>query len=96
MHSTAGQIAGSPATESCNASSASGWPGEPGPKSGDHSGTDCFRTADYDEITERVRARAYQLWQAAGSPENCADDFWYEAEKQVRACVVSMKEGQPC
>ncbi|WP_074987356.1 DUF2934 domain-containing protein [Paraburkholderia tropica] len=46
-------------------------------------------------MTDRVRERAYQLWQAAGSPENCADDFWYEAEKQLRAVVVSMKEGQP-
>ncbi|MFP3707992.1 DUF2934 domain-containing protein [Paraburkholderia sp. SIMBA_009] len=95
MHSNAGQFAGSPAKESSNASNASGWPGKPGPKSGDQSGTDRLRTADYDEITDRVRERAYQLWQAAGSPENCADDFWYEAEKQLRAVVVSMKEGQP-
>jgi DUF2934 family protein len=34
---------------------------------------------------EDIRARAYQLWQAAGQPEGEMDRFWYEAEKQLLA-----------
>jgi hypothetical protein len=41
-----------------------------------------------DQLNERIRERAYQLWQLAGSPDNRADDFWLEAEMQVRAGAV--------
>ncbi|MEX3943824.1 DUF2934 domain-containing protein [Paraburkholderia sp. BR10937] len=66
-----------------------GWPGKPGPDP--HAGDSIGPSAD-EEMTERIRVRAYQLWQAAGSPENRADDYWYEAETQVRAGVVPPKQ----
>lgn len=94
MHSKAGQSAVSRATESDNASGGAGWPGKPGPKSGDQAGADRRGTPADEEMTERIRERAYQLWQAAGSPENRADDYWYEAETQVRAGVVPVKSGR--
>ncbi|MGY8681212.1 DUF2934 domain-containing protein [Bradyrhizobium sp. UFLA05-153] len=36
--------------------------------------------ADSDEI----RARAYKLWEEAGKPEGRIDEFWYEAEQQLK------------
>jgi DUF2934 family protein len=34
---------------------------------------------------QEIRDRAYRLWQAAGEPEGRADDFWYQAEKELLA-----------
>jgi hypothetical protein len=33
---------------------------------------------------ERIRARAYELWQAAGSPDGDGTRFWYTAEHEIR------------
>jgi hypothetical protein len=38
-----------------------------------------------DEREERVRRRAYQLWEDDGAPEGKADEYWGRAEKQVAA-----------
>lgn len=35
-----------------------------------------------DDLQERIRQRAYFLWQAAGEPEGRGDFFYREAEKQ--------------
>jgi hypothetical protein len=94
MRGKAGQTVGSQAAESGNASGGAGWPGKPGAKSNDQMGGDHAVTPAEEGMTERIRARAYQLWQAAGSPENCADDYWYEAETQVRAGVVPVKNAR--
>lgn len=37
--------------------------------------------SDYDQ--ERIRERAYALWERAGSPEGDDLSFWIEAERQV-------------
>lgn len=34
---------------------------------------------------DRIRQRAYQLWEDDGSPEGRADDYWGRAEAQVNA-----------
>lgn len=37
---------------------------------------------DTDEVTEqRIRERAFQLWQDAGCPEGRADEFWHLAKE---------------
>ena len=33
---------------------------------------------------EQIRERAHQLWEAAGSPEGREQEFWYQAEKELR------------
>lgn len=33
---------------------------------------------------EDIRTRAYYLWEAAGRPDNSGQDFWYQAEKELR------------
>ncbi|WP_416338932.1 DUF2934 domain-containing protein [Paraburkholderia sp. CNPSo 3076] len=38
-----------------------------------------------DQREERVRRRAYQLWEDDGAPEGRADEYWSRAEKQVAA-----------
>lgn len=35
-----------------------------------------------------IRARAYKLWEEAGKPEGRMDEFWYEAERQLKAQQV--------
>jgi hypothetical protein len=37
-----------------------------------------------DELTQRIRHRAQEKWQLAGYPENRSEEFWLEAEKEVR------------
>ena len=39
----------------------------------------------HDEYERRVRERAYQLWEAAGSPSGDSDRFWFEAQQQFDA-----------
>lgn len=34
---------------------------------------------------ERVRERAYDIWQRAGRPEGQAMDFWLQAEAEIAA-----------
>jgi hypothetical protein len=36
-------------------------------------------------MEERIRQRAYRLWQEDGSPEGRADDYWYRAARQIAA-----------
>jgi hypothetical protein len=36
-------------------------------------------------IEQRIRQRAYRLWQDDGSPDGHADDYWHEAAKQIEA-----------
>jgi hypothetical protein len=33
---------------------------------------------------ERIRARAYELWEQAGSPDGDGTHFWYQAEHEIR------------
>lgn len=32
---------------------------------------------------DKVRERAYQLWEQAGSPEGREREFWYDAEREL-------------
>lgn len=33
---------------------------------------------------QAIRDRAFQLWEAAGKPEGRQDQFWLEAERQLK------------
>jgi hypothetical protein len=35
--------------------------------------------------TERIAARAYEIWQANGCPEGRDAEYWYQAERELRA-----------
>jgi hypothetical protein len=37
-----------------------------------------------DPTEERIRTRAHQLWEAAGSQEGREDEFWQEAERELK------------
>lgn len=34
---------------------------------------------------ERIRRRAFQLWEKAGSPDKHTDEYWHRAEAEVSA-----------
>ncbi|HSN15007.1 MAG TPA: DUF2934 domain-containing protein [Anaeromyxobacteraceae bacterium] len=34
---------------------------------------------------ERIAARAYEIWQANGCPEGRDAEYWYQAERELRA-----------
>ena len=36
-------------------------------------------------VEERVRERAYQLWERDGSPEGHADEYWHQAWAEIMA-----------
>jgi hypothetical protein len=40
------------------------------------------------EHEERIRTRAYFLWQEAGSPEGRAEEFWHQARR------LELEEGE--
>ena len=33
---------------------------------------------------EEIRVRAHELWEQAGKPEGREDEFWHQAEKELR------------
>lgn len=35
------------------------------------------------ELEERIRQRAYELWEDAGRPEGGAEHFWHQAERDI-------------
>jgi hypothetical protein len=38
---------------------------------------------EMDEYTERVRSKAYEIWEHEGKPDGRALEHWLEAERQV-------------
>jgi Protein of unknown function (DUF2934) len=36
-----------------------------------------------DEREDRIRQRAYELWQQEGTPDGKPDDHWYQAEREI-------------
>lgn len=36
-----------------------------------------------DEREDRIRNRAYELWQRDGAPDGKPDDHWYQAEREI-------------
>jgi Protein of unknown function (DUF2934) len=36
-----------------------------------------------DTTAERVRQRAYELWEQSGKPEGSEMDFWLQAEREI-------------
>ena len=44
-----------------------------------------------DELEERIRARAYQMWENEGCPAHCAERHWLEAERELNAEATSRK-----
>jgi hypothetical protein len=48
-------------------------------------GSNAWRTIMMDaELEDRIRKRAHELWEAHGKPEGRDDDFWHQAESEVR------------
>jgi hypothetical protein len=39
-------------------------------------------------IEQRIRAKAYALWQEDGSMEGCADEYWRKARDLVEAAIA--------
>lgn len=52
------------------------------PAFGGATGTGAPDVAD-DARIERIRARAYELWQAAGCPADADRKFWFQAEAEI-------------
>ncbi|MCJ8024424.1 DUF2934 domain-containing protein [Shinella yambaruensis] len=45
--------------------------------------------------TDRIRRRAYELWQAAGSPRGDGAEFWLQAEAEVAQTDPVLEEDTP-
>lgn len=37
---------------------------------------------DGDDLEQKIRERAYALWQQAGSPEGRHEEFWHQAREE--------------
>lgn len=42
---------------------------------------------DSDKL-ERIRKRAYEIWQEKGSPDGAADDHWHQARREIETEVA--------
>jgi len=47
---------------------------------------------EHDEL-ERIRARAYELWEQAGRPEGRDSEHWLEAERELSGQPRTSHEG---
>lgn len=45
-------------------------------------------------VEERIRTRAYELWQEDGSMEGCADEYWRRARTLVEAELAAEQREQ--
>jgi hypothetical protein len=41
-----------------------------------------------ETVEQRIRAKAYSLWQEDGSMEGCADEYWRKARSIVEAEIA--------
>ncbi|MBT2792937.1 DUF2934 domain-containing protein [Paraburkholderia strydomiana] len=44
---------------------------------------------DDTTVAERIRARAYELWQQDGCLEGCADEYWHMARALIENEIAS-------
>ena len=42
---------------------------------------------------ERIRQRAYELWEASGCPQGCETAHWLQAERELSALAVMRAGG---
>jgi hypothetical protein len=42
-----------------------------------------------DNLTERIKRRASDLWRLSGAPEGRDEEFWLQAEKEIKAEAVT-------
>jgi len=35
------------------------------------------------DLTDRIRRRAYEIWESEGSPDGRPDDHWRQAEQEI-------------
>jgi hypothetical protein len=45
-----------------------------------------------DNLAERIRARAYELWEQAGRPQDRSDEFWYKARQELAGDAAAESE----
>jgi Protein of unknown function (DUF2934) len=46
-------------------------------------------------LEQRIRIRAYELWQQDGSMEGCADEYWQQAREMVERELREEQAKQP-
>jgi hypothetical protein len=46
------------------------------------------------DLAERIRMRAYHLWEQAGRPQARSDEFWYQARHELTSDVAD-DDGAP-
>ena len=37
-----------------------------------------------ESLKDQIRIRAHELWELAGKPDGRHEEFWYEAEKEIK------------
>lgn len=48
-----------------------------------------------DDRDELIRARAYEIWQAEGSPEGRDEQHWHQAARDVEEAVTTPRPAEP-
>jgi hypothetical protein len=61
----------------------------------EHTAPKLKRSNIMDTTAERVRQRAYELWEQSGKPEGSDMDFWLQAEREIGDNAPPLDEVTP-
>ena len=50
---------------------------------------------DKTDIEQRIRERAYALWEAEGRPEGRSEEYWHRASEELRRPAPSGPPNRP-
>ena len=64
----------------------------PGTAAPGHAGESGIPDAGHDDPERRTRERAHLLWERAGRPEGCGDEFWEQARREEAARLAAEED----
>lgn len=51
--------------------------------------------SDTDDLQERIRQRAYELWREDGQPEGKENEHWERAQSEIEGDPAEKSENKP-
>ena len=42
----------------------------------------------HGDLQQRIRERAYELWERSGRPDGRADEYWWQAERELGSIEI--------
>jgi Protein of unknown function (DUF2934) len=49
----------------------------------------------HGDLQQRIRERAYELWERSGRPDGRADEYWWQAERELGSIEIRVTGEAP-